>query len=140
MDGPEKTAELFDAPQGGRSEAIEKLRQHPEIISAVASAFSGGISQNEDISPESDDASTEKESSRQLGGISADKLSDIMATVGPMLSSLGVGYAKDARGSTDGNREALLCALRPYLSHERREMIDLLMRFMKIGDLLKRTK
>ena len=140
MDGSEKTAELFDGSAGGISEAIEKLRQHPEIISAVASALSGSFSQAGENASETGDTSGEKGSPSPVGGISPEKLSEVMAAVGPMISSLGGNHQKDSKKSPAGNREALLCALRPYVSRERREMIDRLMGFIKIGDLLKKTK
>jgi hypothetical protein len=60
-------------------------------------------------------------------------------TLGPMLSESSFA-SKEIKGSREDHRYALLCALRPYLSEERREVIDYLLRFGKIGELLKKIK
>ena len=117
--------------------AISKLREHPEIISAVASALSGNTNAE----------STEKAKSEEVGASAAtaspfpvEKLSEVMMTLAPMLSDASSPAGKEITGSREDHRYALLCALRPYLSSERREMIDYVLKFGKIGDLLKKIK
>lgn len=114
--------------------AIAKLREHPEIISAVASALSG-------------DASTESAKSEEVNTdvqdpspFPAEKLSEVMMTLAPMLSKVSSPIGKEIKGSREEHRYALLCALRPYLSPDRREMIDYVLKFGKIGELLKKIK
>ena len=118
---------------GNISDAIAKLKEHPEIISAVASALSGN------------DANTNnKEEKIDLPSSNAfpvEKLSEVMSTLAPMLSEMSSSpVSKEIKGSREDHRYALLCALRPYLSDGRREMVDYLLKFGRIGDLLKKMK
>ena len=104
--------------------AIAKLKEHPEIISAVASALSG-------------ESKSESQSVTKTD-FPIEKLSEVMSTLGPILSATST--SKEDSGSREDHRYALLCALRPYLSSDRREMIDYVLKFGKIGDLLKKIK
>lgn len=116
------------------SGAIAKLKEHPEIISAVASALAGGSDNN----PPQDDAPSEQASAPSMSGIPMEKLSEIISTLGPMLSDNQ--FKSEIKGSREDHRYALLCALRPYLNEERREMVDYVLKFGRIGDLLKKMK
>ncbi len=115
------------------SGAIAKLKEHPEIISAVASALSGNSGQS---APEEEP--TEQASAPPVSGIPMEKLSEIISTLGPMLSDNQ--FKSEIKGSREDHRYALLCALRPYLSDGRREMVDYVLKFGRIGDLLKKMK
>lgn len=117
--------------------AIAKLREHPEIISAVAGALSSGNSSeqvNEDVPND--------ESSPAPVNFPIEKISEVVTTLAPMLSEFGgkSPIGKEITGSREDHRYALLCALRPYLSRDRREMIDYMLKFGKIGELIKRMK
>lgn len=119
--------------------AIAKLREHPEIISAVAGALSGTGS-----SPppnEAEKAPPAEEASAPFN-FPIEKISEAVTTLAPMLSEFGnkSSIGKEVTGSREDHRYALLCALRPYLSRERREMIDYMLRFGKIGELIKKMK
>ena len=116
------------------AEAIAKLREHPEIISAVSSALSGGREETRE-KPEEPSAVSAPQSPFPI-----EKLSEVMTTLAPMLSGTSSPVGKEITGNREDHRYALLCALRPYLSTERREMVDYLLRFGKIGDLLKKIK
>ena len=109
--------------------AIAKLREHPEIISAVASALENKSEKAEDSTP-----------TATQPPFPIEKLSEVMSTLAPMLSGASSPVGKEISGNREDHRYALLCALRPYLSVERREMVDYLLRFGKIGDLLKKIK
>ena len=111
--------------------AIAKLREHPEIISAVASALSGSTD------AKIEEGSTDVSSTPPFP---MEKLSEVMTTLAPMLSEVSSPVGKEISGSREEHRYALLCALRPYLSSDRREMIDYVLKFGKIGDLLKKIK
>ena len=138
MDESGKTNDLLGSfSSSDISEAIAKLREHPEIISAVSSALSGsGLPPSETETTNSDIATPSTPS------IPIEKISQVMATLGPMLSeaSKGPPSGKEITGSREDHRYALLCALRPYLSRERREIVDYILRFGKIGELLKKMK
>ena len=116
---------------GNISDAIAKLKEHPEIISAVASALSGNDTNNKE----------EKIDLPTPNAFPMEKLSEVMATLAPMLSEMNSSpVSKEIKGSREDHRYALLCALRPYLSDGRREMVDYLLKFGRIGDLLKKMK
>ena len=67
---------------------------------------------------------------------------NIISALSPLLS--GVRKAGDGKHheSTDAgkNREALLYALRPYISQGRREAIDYILQLSRITELLKQAK
>lgn len=119
---------------GDISGAIAKLKEHPEIISAVASALSGSSSDNTEAAQET------KADLSAAPPFPIEKLSEVMMTLGPMLSDASSPAGKEIKGSREDHRYALLCALRPYLSEERREVIDYILKFGKIGELLKKIK
>ncbi len=113
--------------------AIAKLREHPEIISAVASALSAGTNA-ENVKSEETVAEPATQSPFPI-----EKLSEVMTTLAPILSDAS-SVGKEITGSREEHRYALLCALRPYLKSERREVIDYLLKFGRIGELLKKIK
>ena len=128
---------------GDISDAIAKLREHPEIISAVSSALSGSGSPSDKAEQSDTDTTHEAPvSASSAPAIPVEKITQAMATIGPMLSELGgsSSVGKEITGSREDHRYALLCALRPYLSKERREMVDYILKFGKIGELLKKMK
>lgn len=102
------------------SAMIEKLKKNPEIITTVTSML-GGAPQKDTEAPESRAAPSVQ-------------LPDIISAISPILSG---GESPSAESD---HRIALLCALRPYLNPERQEVIDYMMKFSKIGDLLKKLK
>lgn len=78
------------------------------------------------------------------------KLPDIIASVKPLIDMLShsqqsptqafTSHAMPALTSQRGEaseRAALLCAMKPYLSTERREAIDYIVKLGRLGDLLK---
>ena len=114
-------AEMNDINISDLSAMVEKLKSNPEIVSSVASAL--GIS-----TPSADKTSQDEE--KNSGG-----LPDVISTITPLLSQKS---EKEHNGHD--HRTALLYALRPYLSPERQEIIDYIMKFSKIGDLLKKLQ
>lgn len=144
MEEPGKTPELLGGfSPGDISEAIAKLREHPEIISAVSSALAGSVSSHKES--EISDTNTSPDvpvAASSATAIPMEKITQVMANIVPMLSELsgGATFEKEITGSREEHRYALLCALRPYLSRERREMVDYILKFGKIGELLKKMK
>lgn len=141
----------MDEPTGGippsaLSGALAMIKEHPELISAVASAISGSSptetqeSQNEESKgseyPEAESASAE------VPNLPIEKISEVMTVLAPMLSELGGKQVppKEIKGSREEHRYALLCSLRPYLSEERREIVDYMLKFGKISELIKKIK
>ena len=124
--------------------AIAKLREHPEIISAVAGALSGGASSN---SSETDERSDSKPSENKAlsnipENVPIEKITEAMTVIAPILSEFGSkpSHDKEIKGNPEDHRHALLHALRPYLSHDRREMVDYILKFGRISELLKKIK
>lgn len=71
-------------------------------------------------------------------------LAERFSAVAPLLRGVfppaaepgGQGAAKPPPKKKENRREALLCALKPYLSPERREMADYLIRICRVYDAL----
>ncbi len=61
----------------------------------------------------------------------------LFAKIAPMLSGQGNGVPSIKPSPNDERRCALLQALRPYLSPERREAIDYMLKFSKLTDLMR---
>lgn len=118
MTDRDETNEL--SPPADLTAMIERLKKNPEIVTAVTSMLGG--------SPKSDAPPPESQAT------SAVQLPEILSAISPLLSG---GESTPAESD---RRIALLCALRPYLSPERQEVIDYMMKFSKIGDLLKKLK
>lgn len=128
------------------SEMLDKVLANPEIIRTVASAL-GSMQAGNTASPKTESETGESSAvdARESGGeaptgagpgnISADKLPEIMAALSPMMSSLG----KKGPGekSPPDRRAVLLNALRPYLSDQRGEAIDYIIKFSKLSEILK---
>lgn len=108
--------------------ALNRILEHPEILSAVASAFGKSSqeapsSSDDSRSPPAQKAATDPSSS--LGTLSS---------LAPLLSGLG----KESKGSPDreDSRSCLLIALKPYVNEHRRQAIDTMLRFSQISELL----
>lgn len=75
------------------------------------------------------------------------KLPTLMSSVKPIIEILGKGQSPKASASpnTDEKKEppisdrrsALLCAMKPYLSHDRQVAIDYIIKLSRLGDILK---
>ncbi len=68
------------------------------------------------------------------------KLPQMMAMLAPMLSSLPANTSHPAPKSTDDCRNDLLLALKPFLSPERCQAIDTMLRIAKLGTILGQIK
>lgn len=121
------------------SEMIDKVLANPQIISSVASALSASQKETESATDQTQSVSASgaveasAPSDASLNAIS-DKLPEIMSMLGPVMSS-----ASTAQKIGGGDKkEALLCAVRPYLSGGRREAIDYIIKLSKISEILKK--
>jgi len=139
------------------SDAINKLMANPEIISTVASAL-GGMEKASDLPSASSDAEQKQgdlpENSLNTEPVLSDSpppqgnrtssvdMGELMKSIAPMMSMLqGVGSQSGSHSSEryldSHKREALLCALKPYVSDGRREAIDHIIRISQVSDILK---
>ncbi len=142
------TAPQFDgsAPPS-LSDAINKLMANPEIISMVASTL-GNMSaktaaENEQSEPQKEPSVAEEPSIEasvlpaEPQSTGAVDLGELMKSISPVMSLLGGGSGKVAHSKEADSREALLCALKPYVSEGRREAIDYIIRISQVSDLMK---
>ena len=123
------------------ADAIEKIKANPEIISAVASALGVGGTQSTgadsvEEKPEAEAKAPAEAQQTNAHATSGLNLGNLVSSLAPMLSTIG-GAKGGGRSLSDKNREALLCALKPYVSEERREAIDYMIRISQISDMLK---
>ena len=108
------------------SGALSRISEHPELISMVASALGGGDAPTED-----------KETPASASPSPSGDPAALLGAIGPIMSALGKSHRKSPR---EEHRDALLCALKPYLSEERRRSIDQIMKLGQLGDILKIIK
>lgn len=119
------------------SSAINRLMEHPEIIGAVASALSG-VSANE-----AKDENEVKDEQATTPEPAAD--GDLAASLMPIISRLGslkLGGGKDGAGlgGGGGKHAALLCALKPYLSKNRCDAIDYILKISQMSDIISKLR
>lgn len=135
------------------SDAIEKIMANPEIISTVASALGNmNVSSRPARFEKAEDNTVANgeagggEAERQEDGAepthatpSGFNIGELVSSLSPILSRLDPSKSRsgDGHNSAEKNREALLCALKPYVSESRREAIDYIIRISQISDMLK---
>lgn len=108
----------------GISAAIGKLMEHPELISMVASALGRDTqAASQDPPPASADAPTEEKPP-----------ADTLAAFMPMLSRLSGALGKE--GQKNAPHAQLLCALKPYVSENRRTAIDYVLKLSQVSALM----
>lgn len=117
---PEKADQVPSNEDTGDNDLSSKLGG---ILSALSE---GSTSQTKEEAPES----AESISASTLPSIPPELISKL-----PLLLSLMGGGAPKSKSEAD--REALLCALKPYLGKDKAEAIDRLIKLSRLGDLLK---
>ena len=69
------------------------------------------------------------------------KLPQIMAMLGPMMGSIGnTGVTNKPNKSSEDCRNALLLALKPFLSPDRCQAIDTMLRISQLGTIIRQIK
>lgn len=133
---------LSSIPPEALSSAMSALAQNPELLSSIGSMLGslGGTVEaaSEPVEPMGD--STPAGASGVLGALGASGASgggDILGNLSPILSMLGASAKKAPKNS---QRDALLCALKPYLNDERCKLIDSVLKLEQFGDILKMIK
>ena len=76
-------------------------------------------------------------SEQDQAGLPAEELADVMAGIGKAAPFLRAISDKGKGSASPSHRQALLHALRPYLSPARRDAADYLLRLWQMGELLK---
>ena len=124
----EPTPQIDDARISG---AISKILEHPELIGMIGSMLQ---------SPKPSEESQPQEK-QEVESVAADVTpsakggADMLASLAPMLTKLqGTSQSAVYR---DTRRESLLCALKPYLSKERCDAIDQMLKISRISDIFK---
>lgn len=64
------------------------------------------------------------------------KLPQVMAMLKPMLGE-GASPSAPHKGTPEENRNALLLALKPFLSEDRQHAVDAILRIAKLGNVLR---
>lgn len=122
------------------SSAISKLMEHPEIIGAVASALSGTAPRESEEAPQAalQNAPSDAKKDTEGGAELAASLMPIISRLG----SLGIGGSKDGGGVgvKGGKHAALLCALKPYLSKNRSDAIDYMLKISQMSDIISKLR
>ena len=110
------------------SSVISKLKENPELISKVASAFAASPS--------------EKDSGADTSGTPATINPEIISKLLPTVASLGslTGETGGERKQTQNPRCELLRALRPFLSPKRCEAIDYMIKMDGLSGLFSNFK
>lgn len=121
-------------PPSSLSDAINMLMENPQIISSVAAAL-GNMSQNSDNAA----ASYRKEEEAPSDTPAASDLSSLISSLTPLMSDAigGRSHSSPAKKTESGQREALLYALKPYVSQSRQEAIDYIIRISRMSEVLK---
>ena len=113
------------------SEMLGKVLANPQIISAVASAVSGGGTEKKKEEPAAEASATPSYDGIFPDNIS-DKLPEIISVLGPVLSGKG-----EAKVRADDRRCCLLRAIKPYVSDSRQEAIEYMIKFSLLAELLR---
>lgn len=108
------------------SGAISRILEHPELIGMIGSVLATPPSAKEEASEQPTQANV---SNVAAGG------GDMLRGLAPMLRELQGASKSLPHG--DARRESLLIALKPYLSKERCEAIDQMLRISRISEILK---
>ena len=117
------------------SSMIDKIMANPELISMVASALGGGSKSSE--SGESAEPARE-EPVRAETLPSMERLPELVAALSPMLSAQGSSPSPRGKLSTPSDKRAcLLTALKPYMSRERCEAIDYMIRLGALSEVFR---
>lgn len=140
------TSPQFDnTAQHSLSDAISKLMANPEIISMVASTL-GNMNtpppEKAEDTPKAEKAFGEESVSEASAlpapqGVGVPDLGELIKGIAPMMSRLNGGEKRSSPSCEADRREALLCALKPYVSDGRREAIDYIIRISQVSDILK---
>lgn len=145
------------APTSGM---LNALLSNPELLKKIGSMVgamqnTSSPSQSADVTADSPTVSESNEPTAQVASATADgiasvlsdpamleKLPQIISVMKPLMGSMSppAQEAKDAKQSPELCRDNLLCALKPFLSPERRDAVDAILRISKLGAVFQQLK
>ena len=125
------------------SAAISRLMEHPEIIDAVASALSSATGES-NIAQAPQQVSTDTAEPKSET-VNTPDTPDLAASLMPIISRLGtldLGGLKGngGKGGAGGKHAALLCALKPYLSKNRSDAIDYMLKISQMSEIISKLR
>ena len=152
--------QLTQNTEGGSPPAsalLGSLLSNPDLIRRVGAMLATASSEQEKTPVDGDAEAIQAEpppsptGTTAQDGLSAlladptmlEKLPQIIAVMKPLLTSLPVEKASTeavARHSPDANRDQLLLALKPFLSRQRCDAIDSMLRIAKLGALFQQLR
>lgn len=119
---------------------INTLMSNPELMKNILGAI-GGQGNGEAESTEEKEADTHVEEKKDGGDETAGTVPalsvppELLSKLPLLLSLLGGGESLP-KSKREQEREALLCALKPYISHERAEALEKIIKISRLSDLL----
>ena len=144
------SSDAIRSPLGGTA---EQLLSNPDLLGRIGSIINTVSATPHSATPSSPVNTPQTASSgggMPMDGLSAilsnpamlEKLPQIMTMLKPMMASAPAvpTVAPPREKSMADCRDDLLCALKPFLSPERREAVDSLIRIAKLGIVLKQLK
>lgn len=147
-----------DAGTSPLGNSAEQLLSNPDLLSRIGNIINTVSAAPPSAAPSSTVSAPQTASANVGGGIPMDglsailsnpamleKLPQIMAMLKPMMATMSpvptapAGEPRREKSMADC-RDDLLCALKPFLSPERREAVDSIIRIAKLGIVLKQLK
>ena len=117
---------------------IETLMSKPELLQGIASLL--GTSDKEEAGEEKEveegeSTESETEATRDTANLIPPIPPQLLSKLPAILSLLG-GAESGKKSKKEADREALLCALKPYLTESKVQAIEKLIKLSRLGDLL----
>lgn len=122
---------MADTPDLG--EIISKLTEDPEMMGKVmglASSLMGGLPRENTANSLVQSESITQENTESKPAIDPNMLTALLGSLGGSSGS----EKKEGGNKSGDSRTALLMALKPYLSEERAEKIDMMIKALKLAD------
>lgn len=115
---------------------IGTLMSNPDLLKSIAGALGGIDSKAEKQEDEVSEAVENKsEESANEPTLPTASIPPELISKLPLILSLLSGSDSPPKSQGEKNREALLCALKPYLSPSRAEAIEKIIKLSRLGDI-----
>ncbi len=115
------------------SNALNSILSNPEMLSMISSMAEKLKSDSHPSEPQvKPSESPESVAEPTSAAPSQPSLPSILGTLAPLLSADGAKPSK-----RDNDRACLLRALKPYMSHDRSQAIDYIIKFSSLAEVLK---
>ncbi len=115
------------------SNALNSILSNPEMLSMISSMAERLKSDTEASAPKEDlSESSHTDAQATSTAPTPPSLPNVIGTLAPLLSADGAKLSK-----RDNDRACLLRALKPYMSHDRSQAIDYIIKFSSLAEVLK---